>query len=97
MAAGFRRRAVLARPSVPARPFSAIWRSWANYFEARKKNQNALNNIMMIAEELGLFIDGDDFNKVGAAIATSELLSVEQFEALFGNPVPHNRAPQMSH
>jgi hypothetical protein len=41
--------------------------------------------------------DGDDFNKVGAAIATSEPLSVEQFEALFGNPVPHNRAPQMSH
>ena len=52
---------------------------------------------MMIAEELGLFIDGDDFNKVGAAIATSEPLSFEQFEALFGNPVPHNRAPQMSH
>src|ERR1700748_2882083 len=30
---------------------------WANYYEARKKNQNALNNIMMMAEELGLFND----------------------------------------
>ena len=47
----------------------------ANYYEARKKNQQALNNIMMMAEELGQFIDRDDFNKVGAAIATSEPLS----------------------
>jgi hypothetical protein len=67
---------------------------WANYYEARKKNQNALNNIMMMAEELGLFIDRDDFNKAGTPIATSQPLSFEQFEALFGNPLPDNRSPQ---
>ncbi len=70
---------------------------WANYYEARKKNQNALNNIMMMAEEFGLFIDRDDLKNAGAAIATSQPLSFQQFEALFGNPLPHNGSTEMSH
>jgi hypothetical protein len=51
---------------------------------------------MMMAEELGLFIDRDDLN-AGAAIATSRPLSFDQFEALFGNPVPGNQSIQKSH
>jgi hypothetical protein len=66
---------------------------WANYYAARKKNQKALNNIMMLAEECGLFIDRDDFNKAGAAIAHSQPLTFEQFDALFGNSHPVERAP----
>jgi hypothetical protein len=66
---------------------------WANYYEARKKKQNALNNIMMLAEGLGLFIDRDDFNKAGAAITHSQPLTLEQFDALFGNSHPVERAP----
>jgi hypothetical protein len=60
----------------------------ADYYAALGKNQNAMNNILRFAEDIGQFINQDDFRQMGAPIAQSQPLTPEQFETLFGNSLP---------
>jgi hypothetical protein len=48
--------------------------------------------MLKFGEEVGQFLDLDDISQTGAPIAQSEALTPEQFEALFGNPLPTENA-----
>ena len=69
----------------------------ANYYAARSKNQNAIDNILKFGEEIGQFVNLGNATQAGTPIAASEALTPEKFEALFGMPLPTEntiKAPQ---
>lgn len=58
----------------------------ANFYAARAKNQNAMDNMLKFAEQTGQFADLDKVTQPDAPIAHSTGLTAEEFEGLFGYP-----------
>ena len=60
----------------------------ANCDAALKGNQKAINNMLLVAEVAGHLLSAEDRERIGAPITQSQALATEDFEALFGSPVP---------